>query len=149
MGNPLTACEHVRQGLALSNPEEHRAHAFLDGGHDTGVCGKGQGGLSLWLLGYPDQAEQSAREAVLLAEDLGHAPSLAHALFWNALCHHFRQDGPAAWECSERLIALANRKKLALYRAGGMIVRSWTRAGRGEWREGIWELRERCTLTLR
>jgi class 3 adenylate cyclase/predicted ATPase len=142
MGDPRTACEHVRKGLALYDPKEHRPHALLYGGHDPGVCGKGQGGLALWLLGHPDQAEQSASEAVHLAEDLRHAPSLAHALFWIALCHQFRQDGPEAWAYSERLIALASEQELALYRACGLITRGWARVRRGEGCEGIRELRE-------
>jgi predicted ATPase len=105
------------------------------------VCGRGQGALSLWLLGYPDQAKDSVRAAVDLAVDLGHAPSLAHALFWSALCHQFRQEGAPALACSQRLIELAGEQGLRLYAAGGMIIRGWALAAEGKVRQGLAELR--------
>jgi predicted ATPase/class 3 adenylate cyclase len=140
LGDPKTARDHVRQGLAIYDPEAHRAHALLYGGHDPGVCGKGQGGLSLWLLGYPDQAMESVREAIVLAEQLEHAPSLAHALLWTMLCHQFRREAPAALASSERLIALAAEQELQLYGAGGLVVRGWALVSEGRGREGLAEL---------
>src|ERR1700719_1282179 len=79
--------DHVRRGLALYDRKRHGDHALLYGGHDPGVCGKGQGGMLLWLLGHPDQAAQSAQEGMALARDLEHLPSLAHA-YWFAGCIH-------------------------------------------------------------
>jgi hypothetical protein len=52
------------------------------GGHDPGVCGKGQSAVALWALGYPDQAVQIAREGIILAEGLGHVPSVLHSLWF-------------------------------------------------------------------
>jgi predicted ATPase len=106
LGEPSIALEHVKHGLAMYNPEQHRSHALLYGGHDPAVCAKGLGAL----LGYPDQAERSVCEAVVLAEELVHAPSLEHALLWTGLYHQFRRDGPAAGVCSERLITLATEQ---------------------------------------
>ena len=67
---------HLAQGLSLYDEDKHREQAFLYGGHDVTVCGKGQGSLVLWLLGYPDQAIQSAHDAVTLGEKLAHVPTL-------------------------------------------------------------------------
>jgi predicted ATPase len=97
--------------------------------------------LSLWLLGCPDRAARSVREAVALAEQLAHAPSLAHAVLWTGLCHQFRRDVSAAGQCSERLIALATEQKATIYHAGGMIIHGWARACAGEAQEGVSELR--------
>ena len=79
-GEFASASEHVRSGLALYDPERHRHHALMYGGHDPGVCGKGQGAVALWALGCPDQAVQSAREGIVLGAGLGsfaEPPSLA------------------------------------------------------------------------
>jgi predicted ATPase len=58
----LTAClEHAEQGRALYDPDAHRAHKFLYGGHDPGVCGYNHGALTMWLLGYPDRAVERVR----------------------------------------------------------------------------------------
>ena len=42
-------------------------------------------GLTLWHLGYPDQALKRSNEAVALAQGLSHPPSLALAEFLSAL----------------------------------------------------------------
>jgi class 3 adenylate cyclase/predicted ATPase len=141
LGEPATALEHVEHGLAIYDPGRHRSHALVYGGHDPAICGQALRGLSLWLLGYPDRARRSVREAVAFAEQLAHAPSLAHAVFWAGLCHQFRRDVSAAHQCSDRLIALATEQKAMIYRAGGMIIRGWARACGGETDEGVAELR--------
>jgi predicted ATPase len=142
LGELTAAHDHVQQGLALYNPEEHRAHALLYGGHDPGVCGYALGGLSLWLLGYPDQAMRHAREAVTLADSLDNAPSLAHALAFSALCHQLRRDPAAVRDCSERLVHLAKAHGLAQYGAAGRMARGWALAHQGQPKEGLAELRQ-------
>ena len=57
----ISGRQHVLESLALYDRDEHRSHALTYGGHDPAVCGKGQGAVMLWLLGYPDQAAQEAR----------------------------------------------------------------------------------------
>jgi len=52
-GEFASAIEHVRAGLALYDPERHRHHALMYGGHDPGVCGKGQGAVALWAWAGP------------------------------------------------------------------------------------------------
>ena len=67
-GEFASARAHLEQGRALYDPQQHHAHALLYGGHDPGVCCLYCAALSLWLLGYPDQALQSMREALTLAQ---------------------------------------------------------------------------------
>ena len=49
-------------------------------GHDAGVTHRCYLALTLWHLGYPDQALRLARETCELARSIGHGFSLAHAL---------------------------------------------------------------------
>jgi predicted ATPase len=141
LGELTAAREHVAQGLALYDPEKHRAHAFLYGGHDTAVCGKGQGAVALWLLGYPDQAARSAHDAVSFGETLAHVPSLAHALLWGALVHQLRGDRAAVLACGDRLIALGTEHGLPQYRAVGSMARGWVFVHEGQVDTGLAELR--------
>ena len=55
-GDWASARTHLEQGIALYDPQQHRAHAFLYGGHDPCVCCLGFAAWCLWMLGYPDQA---------------------------------------------------------------------------------------------
>ena len=140
-GEFVRSQEHVRQGIALYDPDGHRHHAMLYGGHDPGVCGKGQGAVALWALGYPDQAAQSAREGVDLAEGLGHVPSVLHALWFATAICHLRRDPATARDLGERLMALGREHGLPQYQAVGGIFHGWalTRTGSGE--AGLAELR--------
>ena len=90
-------------GLTLYDRDTQAEHAVLYGGHDAAVCGHGHGAIALWNLGRPDQALASARRGIALATDLGHAPSLAHALWLAGFVHQMRRDAPAALETAERL----------------------------------------------
>jgi predicted ATPase len=140
LGEFLTAHDHVRHGLALYDPQLHRAHALVYGGHDPKVCAKGQGAVSLCLLGYPDQAAQSAVEAVTHGEGLSHHPSLAHALMWAGYVHQLRRDPQAVHESAERLRALGTEHKLAQYTAIGNIMRGWALCYQGHPEVGLREL---------
>jgi len=140
IGEHQAACDHVQRGLALHDPKLHSAHALLYGGHDPKVCAKGQGALSLWLLGYPDQAAQSADEAVTLGEGLSHHPSLAHALLWAGLVHQLRRDPQAVYEYAKRLRVIGTEHKLAQYTAIGSIMHGWALCYQGQSEVGLDEL---------
>jgi len=71
-GEPAAARPHWEQGLRLYDPQRHRTHAAIYSGHDPrGVCHT-LAALSLWLLGYPDQATASSQAALTLAQQLAH-----------------------------------------------------------------------------
>jgi predicted ATPase len=71
LGELTLARTHLEQGLALYDPRQHHAHAFLYG-HDPGVFCLIHLAAVLWTLGYPDQASQRDQEALTLAKELGH-----------------------------------------------------------------------------
>jgi len=125
----------------LHDPKLHREHALVYGGHDPKVCAKGYGAVSLWHLGYPDQAAQSAAEAVTRGEGLSHYPSLAHALMWAGYVHQLRRDPQAVYDYAERLRALGTEHKLALYTAVGSIMRGWALCYQSRPKVGLRELR--------
>jgi class 3 adenylate cyclase/predicted ATPase len=141
LGDNAATIEHMRQGLAIYQSEKHGAHAFSYGGHDTAVCAKAIGGTSLWALGYPDQAVRSTDSAIALAESMGHAPSLAHALLFASLCHKYRRDASAVLGMTDRLITLAGEHRLTLYHAIGGVVQGWALAHQGQLDKGLEALR--------
>jgi len=101
MGEPLLARTHVDQGLALYDAKQHRAYVSLFGAHDPGVCGACYLGMTLWALGYPDQALQRIREALSLAQELNHPFTTVYALWDVAWIHYQRGQYQAAAETLE------------------------------------------------
>jgi len=133
---------HAEQGLALYDPQHHRAHAFLYTGHDPGVCGWSELTLALWLQGYPAQALHSSHKALALAHELTHPFSLAFALSLAAILHQLRQEGQAAQERAEAAITLSAEQGFSDWSAVGTILQGWALAEQGQGEEGIAQMRQ-------
>ena len=95
-GEPAAARGHCDAGRRLYDPERHRSHSLLYGGHDPGTCARFLGALVYWLLGYPQQALTLSTEAVALAERLAHPLSLEIALLFGAMLHLDRGEPETA-----------------------------------------------------
>jgi hypothetical protein len=74
----VTTRRHVERGLRLDTSQQHHAQPVLYGGHDPGVYSCSYRAQLLWLLGYPDKAEQW-NEAEL-AQELTHPFTLGQVL---------------------------------------------------------------------
>jgi predicted ATPase len=142
LGNFVKAREHAEQGMIIYDPQQHRSHAFIYGGHDPGVCCRYFGATAMWFLGYPDQALDGVNEAVSLAQDLSHLPSLAIALVFVAHMHLCRREAKATQEGVERAIALASEHGLAFFLTWATFLRGWAQAAQGKEDEGIAEMRQ-------
>jgi predicted ATPase len=130
--------------MALYDPEQHRSHAFLYGGHDPRGCCQNYTAWTLWALGYTDQALQSSDKAFTLARELAYPVSLAGALSSAAVLHQFRRERQAGQEAVEAFMALATEQGNAQLLARGMILRGGAlfaprpgTAGIGQMRQGL------------
>src|SRR5262249_34072021 len=72
LGEATQAYLHTQEGRRLYDPDRHRSHRHIYGGHDPGVCVNMTGGVLEWMLGYPDRAVVSTEEALALADHIGH-----------------------------------------------------------------------------
>jgi hypothetical protein len=122
------ACyEHCERGVALYDPERHRAHKFMYAGHDPGMCARMNGALALWLLGRPVQALEWAEEGLALAVPLDNPHSEAQALGFATLFHHFRREPDAAAARAQAVVALAVEHGLAPHRAAmATVIEGWS-----------------------
>jgi tetratricopeptide (TPR) repeat protein len=127
LGEFAAAQAHLAQGIALYDPQQHRSHAVRYG-QDPGMFCRAYAALTLWCLGYPDQALQRSHEAVTLARELAHPFSLGIALCFAAILHQFRREGQLAQEWAEAGLALATEQRFAVLRANGTIFRGWALA---------------------
>jgi predicted ATPase len=111
-GEPATAREHCEAGLQLYDPERHRSHRLLYGGHDPGVCAGYRGAQVYWLLGFPDKALVIGSEALALAEHIAHPFSLQLALVNNTVLHLDRREPEKALQLLGAAEMLANQQRL-------------------------------------
>jgi predicted ATPase/class 3 adenylate cyclase len=149
LGEFTTAHAHFAQGIALYDPQQHRAHAFRYG-QDPGIFCRSYGAVTLWFLGYPDQALQRIHEALTLARELAHPFSLGNALFFATWVHGFRREGHLTQELAEAIIALGAEQGFTVLSAAGTIFRGWALvaqsrapiAGQGQEQKGIAQLQQ-------
>jgi class 3 adenylate cyclase/predicted ATPase len=140
-GELVRAQAHCRQGLAFYDPEQHRVSA-VSYGQDSGVACGWIGALTLWVLGYPDQALQGIEETLALARRLAHPFSLAQILFFSALLHQLRREPLPARAQAEAGLALCTEQGFAAYGALCLLPRGWAVAQQGEVAEGIADIRQ-------
>ena len=134
-GDLASAHAHLEQGIAVYEPQQHRAHAFLYGGHDPSVCCRCHDAWCLWMLGYPDQALRRSKEAIALARELAHPTTVAHALVHGCLVHLFRRERLETQELAEELESLSTEHGFPTYLAGGSALLGWALADRGHGEE--------------
>jgi predicted ATPase len=141
LGVVAEAHTHFVQGVALYDPQQHRASAFLYG-EDAGVICHIYAAWTLWMLGYPDQALARSHEAVRLAQQSAHPYSRSFASCCAAIFHQFRREERAAQGRTEAAINLAQEQGFPHWRAHGAILRGWTLAQQGQAQAGIEQIHQ-------
>jgi predicted ATPase len=77
-----------------------------------------------------------------LAQELSHPFSLAFALSFAALVHHFRREGQATQERTEALIVFSSEQGFPFWVANGATLRGWALAEQGQGEEGITQMQQ-------
>jgi predicted ATPase len=90
-------------------------------GHNAGVTHRCYLALTLWQLGYPDQARTLDRETRDLADRIGHAFTTAHAIDFTACLHQFGRAGAEVRRAAEQEIAIATEQGFQLWHALGTL----------------------------
>jgi hypothetical protein len=99
-GNLVTARAHLEQSWELSAAKQPSTSHFVGGSHPT-IITLAWIPQALWGLGYADQAQQRSREALALAQHVGHTLRLAYAKYHAAMHSQSRQDVMATQACAE------------------------------------------------
>jgi TOMM system kinase/cyclase fusion protein len=135
---------HAQHALALYDPQQMRDQAVRYG-MDHGVACRLVGAVTLWLLGYPDQARQWSEAALTHAQGLRHAFTLQQTLCFSALLHLLRREAAVAQERAEAQRALCTEQGFAVYLAWGTIEWGAALAAQGAWAEGLAQIRQGLT----
>jgi predicted ATPase len=140
-GDLVVARAHLEQSLELSAAEQPSTAIFAAGLHPriTNLCWIQR---ALWLLGYTDQARQRSQEALALARQEGHTPSVLYAEYFVSTHYQYRRDVAATSVHAEALMALAHEQGLVLRFEQGRILRGWALAMQGDAAEGVVQIQQ-------
>jgi predicted ATPase len=122
LGDVVTARAHLEQSLALSAAQQPATDISAAGLH-PGIASLVWLGRALWVLGYADQAQQRSQEALTLARQVGHTPSLAYAEYFATMLSQCRRDAVATHAQADALMVLAHEQGFVFRLEQGRILR--------------------------
>jgi predicted ATPase len=140
-GDYRAALTHYETAASLYRPDEHRDSAFRYG-QDIGVTAFVQLSWALWHRGYPDQSARAADRALAYSRQLGHAPTLANALYFAGVAAVFARDVATVHAYGNDCVAIAGEHGFAQWAAFGRILQGWAGAQQGEATRGIARIRD-------
>ena len=116
--------EALTDAITRYDPVAHAHHA-AEFGFDTRVwatCGRA---LVRWFAGFDQAALADANDAVRLAHEVSHIPSLSMALLYQALVHQARGDKESALATTGELLDITARYGLPAFSGYADIIRCW------------------------
>ena len=144
LGELLAARSHLEEGIARDTPAQ-RSLPLFQASFDAGVGCHNYAAMTLWALGYPDQALARAHDGLVLATELAQPFSTATALQIVAWVYQFRREEQDVSEHAEAAIILATEQGFALYLAAGTIMRGWALTTQEQGEEGLRQMRRALT----
>lgn len=133
-GQFATCLSHANQAIQqdlCKSPSDAAVY-----GLDSGVVATLYAGLSLWSMGFPDQARRQTRKAAAQAETLGHAHTWAIALTAEASVSASCRDWPRLYPCAEALSLLTEEKEIRFWHGWATFYRGLALAGQGQLEKG-------------
>jgi predicted ATPase len=98
--------------------------------------------MTLWVLGYPDQALTRLHDALALGHELSHPYTLAYARQVAAVVSQFRRDVAAVYEHAVAAVALSTELGFPLWGALGTSLYGWALAMQGQGEAGMTQVRQ-------
>ena len=137
----FAACRsHLEAGLAVYDPASHRS-LVQQAGIYPHVNSQAYLGITLFCLGYSDEALRQSNEAIAEARKLAHLPTLAMSLTVGIVLLLLIGDDPALDARVDQLVAVATEQGFSHWSAQGAIYRGWIKVKNGDVAEGVSLLR--------
>jgi DNA-binding SARP family transcriptional activator/predicted ATPase len=145
LGQMKEARRFCERGLGLYDLSQHESLAYRFS-HDPAVTFLGYLSVTLWLLGYPEQAQAQSQELCNLMGSLTHPSSLAlgHCLLAIYAC--MSHDVEATFDHAEGAIRLDQLHGLPSWAAMATALRGWALIEQGQAAWGRTQLRDGTTM---
>jgi len=146
-GNFVAAREQLQEAINLyfasSNDTDNEVTPQdLYGGADHGIACLLHLALTLWMLGYPDQAQERISRAQTLAQSLQHPFSEALALCGQAWLAQWSRQPEQAQPWAKAAFKLSTEQGFAVWGALSLILQGWSLTELGQLEAGV-QLMER------
>jgi class 3 adenylate cyclase/tetratricopeptide (TPR) repeat protein len=128
-GETSSTINGASEGARRYDRARHGRLGAMFGGHDPSVCAHATSSIAFCVAGRLEQAKASANQALQLAEELEHSPTLAFALADGAMAYQIARDYGATYRLAQRAIEITDRYSLfAPQRTLGLLVSFWVQS---------------------
>jgi DNA-binding NtrC family response regulator/tetratricopeptide (TPR) repeat protein len=127
-GDFVTAREHLERGLARFRADEHHAEALRNFGAVPDISCLAYLGRTLWSLGYPDQALERSRQALVRAQEREGALDIATAMTMLTSVHQLRREPQQTRATTERALAYSREHGVTWWLVRNSLLLSWATA---------------------
>ena len=134
------ARRHLRQAIALYDPEQHRDFAYRFGS-DIGLAAQVYLALNEWIAGYPETAMRLAGECLERARRFGHALTLIQTLSLVRALYYMDRDSTMVLSLSRESIAFCSEHHIAMFREANGFCALWAESQIGDTSACLPELR--------
>jgi predicted negative regulator of RcsB-dependent stress response len=140
LGRLSVAKQHLVQGEALEIKK--RSDPFpIEDGHRGKASILANLALTLWLLGYPDQALVKISESLAVVETMVHPFQLSIVLFFATLLYGHMHKATLIATPIARVLALDAQYHISISGPAGALAQGWLLAEQGNFAEGIAQMR--------
>jgi adenylate cyclase len=136
LGELRTARRHLEEGVARYTPSQ-RCYPTFRAGQDPGVACHVYAALTLWLLGYPDQALMHIHDALALAAGLNHPFTYSFARLAAALLGQLRQELQEIADHAEAGVNFSTEQGFSMWLAILMLFQGWAMTSLDQPKQGI------------
>ena len=134
------ARHHLRQAIALYDPEQHRDFAYRFGS-DIGLAAQVYLALNEWIAGHPENALRLASECLERARRFGHALTLIQTLSLVRALYYMDRDSAMVLALSEESMAFCAQHHIAMFREANGFCALWAQSQIGDTAACLPELR--------
>jgi len=135
-GESAKALAYLEKALSLYDPQRQQPLMFMTQ-FELGAYTRVHMACALWLLGYPDSALASSRQAITRARELSHPSTLAAVLGSDGLLRHWNRHVEGTRRKSEAASRLAAEVGLPTWSAFPLILLGWCQVQGEQVEEGI------------
>jgi len=143
LGEFPRALPHLSRGSAMYDPARHHALIYEHGGGDTGVAIRTHEALTLWTLGYPDQARLRMQHALETANSLARHPfTVAFGHYFYAWLHKLYREEEIVEQATDVAIKICEEQRFPFWQLASTCLRGSTLVERGAAEEGVLTIRQ-------
>jgi tetratricopeptide (TPR) repeat protein len=141
LGELTQSLEHTKQLSTLYDPEKHGYLAYVFG-YDLGIISLAFGAWALWLLGYPDQAEEQMNTAIAHARRIDHPHTMTFALVGGIAMQWFLRNREGIDKYTDELVPISYDNGFIFWIGHALIYLGERKTLEGQVKEGIAQMKE-------